>query len=144
MSMLGKAIAIVAEAFKNKTDKAGEPYILHCLTVMNDLHSDDDELNCQAVMHDLFEDCSEQWNVAKLLAEGFSNRVVMGVFHLTHDKTISYEDYIKTISGYPDAVKIKLSDLRHNSNITRLKGLTKKDFDRMEKYHKAYTYLSKN
>ena len=39
------------------------------------------------------------------------------------------------------AKAIKLTDLEHNSKITRLKGLRKKDFDRLEKYHRAYTYL---
>lgn len=37
---------------------------------------------------------------------------------------------------------VKLADLKDNSDITGLNGLTKKDFDRMEKYHKSYVYLS--
>jgi len=41
-----------------------------------------------------------------------------------------------------DARMIKLADLRHNSDIMRMKGLSKKDFDRLEKYHRAYAYLS--
>ena len=41
------------------------------------------------------------------------------------------------------ATKVKLADLKDNSDITRLKGLSKKDFDRMEKYHRSYIYLSK-
>ena len=44
------------------------------------------------------------------------------------------DDYIKKISLSVRATKIKLSDLKDNSDITRLKGLTKKDFDRLEKY----------
>ena len=56
---------------------------------------------------------------------------------------MSYDDYIKKIATDKDAVKVKLADLKDNSDITRLKGLTKKDFDRMEKYHRSYIYLSK-
>ena len=53
-------------------------------------------------------------------------------------------DYIKAISVNPDATQIKMRDLEHNSNITRIKGLRKKDLDRIEKYHRAYIYLSNN
>lgn len=139
--MLAKAIAIAAEGFKNKKDKAGKPYILHCLTVMNNLHSDDEELNCIAVLHDCVEDgvCTFK----ELYEYGFSQRVVAGVDILTHKKGISYDDYIKLVALHPDCVKVKMADLKHNSDITRLKGLTKKDFDRMEQYHKSYVYLSK-
>lgn len=51
--------------------------------------------------------------------------------------------YIKNIAGDPDAKAIKLADLKDNMDTTRLKKLRKKDIDRMEKYHKAYVYLSK-
>lgn len=137
---LSVAIAIAANGFKDRTDKAGEPYILHCLRVMNNLHTRDKELQCVAVLHDCVED--EVCTIAELKEAGFSDRVIALVWVLTHNKNTPYMDYIKSIAAYPDAVKVKLADLRDNSDITRLKGLTKKDFDRMEKYHTAYTYLS--
>jgi len=138
---LGIAIAITAEGFKNVLDKGNQPYILHCLRVMNNLNTDDWELKAIAVMHDNLEDgvCTAK----DLINLGFSMRVIDTLMDLTHNKKDSYEDYIKRISLNEDAVKIKLADLKDNSDITRLKGLTKKDFDRIEKYHKAYVYLSK-
>jgi (p)ppGpp synthase/HD superfamily hydrolase len=142
MSNLSKAIAIAANGFLNKTDKAGEPYIMHCIRVMHRLHTDDNELKIIAILHDCVEDgvCS----VEDLVNDGFSNRVIRAVSLLTHNKQhMSYMDYIKLLSCNSDARRVKLSDLKDNSDITRLKGLTKKDFDRMEKYHIAYTYLSK-
>lgn len=138
---LAKAISIAAQGFENKTDKGGEPYILHCLRVMNDLHTRDEELQCIAVLHDVVED--KVCTLKDLYNYGFSERVMNGLIRLTHIATDSYEDYIKNIATNNDARLVKLADLRDNSKITRLKGLTKKDFDRMEKYHKAYTYLSK-
>ncbi len=138
---LGIAIAITSEAFRDKTDKAGEPYILHCLRVMNHLHTKDKELQCIAVMHDLIEDT--KWTIRHLIECGFSDRITNTLMFLTHNKSIPYMEYIKTISYNTDARLVKLADLKDNSNITRLKGLTKVDFDRMEKYHIAYTYLSK-
>ena len=138
---LGIAIAITAQGFKSVLDKGNQPYILHCLRVMNSLNTDDWELKAIAVMHDNIEDgiCT----VKELIDLGFSNRVIYTLMDLTHNKKDSYENYIKKISLNEDAVKIKLADLKDNSDITRLKGLTKKDFDRIEKYHKAYVYLSK-
>jgi len=138
---LAKAISIAAQGFENKTDKGGEPYILHCLRVMNDLHTRDEELQCIAVLHDCVED--KVCGFLDLYNYKFSERVINAISKLTHIKTDSYDDYIKNIANNKDARLVKLADLRDNSKITRLKGLTKKDFDRMEKYHKAYIYLSK-
>jgi (p)ppGpp synthase/HD superfamily hydrolase len=138
---LSVAIAIAANGFKNRTDKGGEPYILHCLRVMNNLHTRDKDLQCIAMLHDCVEDgvCT----IDDLWDAGFSKRVITNVEILTHQKDVPYMDYIKIIAHYPDARLVKLADLRDNSDITRLKGLTKNDFDRMEKYHTAYIYLSK-
>jgi hypothetical protein len=61
---------------------------------------------------------------------------------LTHNKETPYDEYIKAISVHKIATEVKKADLEHNSNITRLKGLRKKDIDRLEKYSRAYVYLS--
>jgi GTP diphosphokinase / guanosine-3',5'-bis(diphosphate) 3'-diphosphatase len=146
MSNLGKAISLASQAFENVKDKGGQPYILHCIRVMNNLHTEDEELKCIAILHDYIEDIFKD-NPEKglmLLSEiGFSRRVVQALNLLTHRKETPYDDYIKAISFNADATKVKLADLKDNSDITRLKGLTKKDFDRMEKYHRSYVYLSK-
>lgn len=144
--MLGKAIALASEAFKNTKDKGGQPYILHCLRVMDNLHTKDEDLKIIAVLHDYIEDNFEEdpERALKILSEyGFSMRVVQALNLLTHRKLTPYDDYIKAISFNTDATKVKLADLKDNSDITRLKGLTKKDFDRMEKYHRSFIYLSK-
>lgn len=144
--MLGKAIALAAEAFKNTKDKGGKPYILHCFWVMNDLNTDDDEVNCIAILHDYVEDIyknNPEEGLQALRDMGFSARIVQAIDLLTHRKGVPYDEYIKPIAFNIDATKVKKSDLKHNSDITRLKGLTKKDFDRMEKYHRSFIYLSK-
>lgn len=137
---LGKAIAIAANGFKDKTDRSGEPYIMHCIRVMNQMDTDEERI--VAILHDVVEDGVA--TLEELLTQGLSAKMYNALYCLTHNKKDDYLDvYIKRISLNPLATKVKLADLRDNSNITRLKGLTKKDFDRMEKYHKAYTYLSK-
>ena len=74
--------------------------------------------------------------------EGFSQEVIVILQLLTHRKETEYMEYIKALSVHPIAKEIKKRDLDHNSKITRMKGLRKKDFERLEKYHLAYTYLN--
>ncbi len=140
MSKLGLAISIAAKAFENKTDKSGVPYILHCLFVMDKVkHLGDVAMIC-AILHDLIEDTD--WTLSQLTELGFSDEVI-GILHLlTHKKETDYDEYIKAIAVSKIAKEIKKADLEHNSNITRLKGLRKSDFDRIEKYHRSFVYLS--
>lgn len=139
MNKLALAISITAKAFEETLDKAGQPYILHCLRVMNTTNGDEDT-KCAAVMHDLVEDTD--YTFEQLTKLGFSDKTI-GILHLvTHQKDTDYMEYIKAISVSNDATEIKLRDLEDNSNIARLKGLGKKDLDRIEKYHRAYLYLS--
>lgn len=146
MSLLAKAISWAAQCFEHSTDKGGHPYILHCIRVMEGLHTDDEELKIIAILHDVIEDIfteNPEKGLNLLREKGFSERVIKALDLLTHRKEDSYEDYIKAIALNSDATKVKLADLKDNSDITRLKGLTKKDFDKMEKYHRSYVYLSK-
>lgn len=142
-SKLAQAIAFAANVFAEVTDKGGKPYILHCLRVMNNVDQNDEELMTIAVLHDVAEDFPDKWPVSFFCKNGYSGRVIEALSLLTHNKSVSYDDYIKAIAYNPDATKVKLADLKDNSDITRLKGVGKKDFDRMEKYSKAYLYLSR-
>jgi hypothetical protein len=92
-------------------------------------------------MHDLIEDTDR--TLEMLMKQKFSMRIIHALNFLTHQNDVSYDDYIRVLSNNEDAVKVKLVDLKDNSDITRLKGITKKDIARMEKYHWAYNYLSK-
>lgn len=137
---LGKAISLAASLFESTSDKSGEPYIMHCLRVMNAVDKNDPELQSIAVLHDVMED----WPVTpeSLRELGFSHRVIRALILLTHDPKVDYDTYIHMMAHNLDAVAVKKADLIDNSNITRLKGLRKKDFDRLEKYHRAFVYLS--
>ena len=138
--MLGKAIALASEVHKEQTDKAGKPYILHPIRMMMRLRTEDEELMAIAILHDVVEDSTI--TLEDLAKMGFSSRILLGVEGLTRRGDEDYEAFIKRAALNPDSKRVKLEDLRDNSDITRLKGLRKKDFDRMEKYHKAYVYLS--
>jgi len=138
--MLGKAIALAAKVHENQTDKGGHAYILHPLRVMNSLGSTDKELCAIAVLHDAIED--SDLTEDDLRRQGFPERVVVGVAAMSRRPGETYETFIERCSCNVDARRVKLEDLRDNSDITRLKGIGKKDLARIEKYHKAWVYLS--
>ncbi len=141
-NMLGVALALVTEAFKHRVDKGGIPYALHCIHVMLTCGLKDEDELIAALLHDIVEDIP-YITIEYLRNMGFSERTLKILELLTHDPADDYlEVYIKKIAYNYAATQIKLADLRHNSDITRIKGVRKKDFDRIEKYHKAFIYLS--
>jgi (p)ppGpp synthase/HD superfamily hydrolase len=138
-SMLANAIALASEKHKDQFDKGGMPYILHPLRVMSFVKTDDLELMCIAVLHDVMEDCGV--TAKDLFDAGMSLRVIKGVSNLTKLDGQSPEEYLEIIKANPDAIKVKLADLRHNMDARRLKGVTEKDRARLDKYVKMYWIL---
>jgi (p)ppGpp synthase/HD superfamily hydrolase len=137
--MLASALHIATNAHNGQFDKAGNPYILHPLKVMHYLKSTDEELQCIALLHDVIEDT--QVTYVDLGAQGMSLRVIEAVQALTKQKGYSYAHYKEQVMRNRDAMLVKLADLRHNTDIRRLKGVTEKDMQRMAKYHVFYSEL---
>jgi len=135
--MIEKAIRIVEEAFKDKFDKGGKPYINHLLSVSSRLTTDEEKT--VGLLHDLLEDCLE-WNEEKLSLE-FPNNIVESVVCLTKIKGEKYSDYLDRVKTNEIALKVKISDLKDNMDITRLSKLTDKDLKRIIKYHESYHEL---
>lgn len=136
---LSDAIMLASIYHAKQSDKGGNPYILHPLKVMHYTRSEDQEVMKIAVLHDIVEDTPLTLN--DLRNAGFSWRVIDGVDAMTKRKGETKEEYMQRIMLNRDAVIVKMADLRHNSDIRRLKGITEKDFKRMEWYQKAYSML---
>ncbi len=137
---LDKAIAIAAEAFIGKFDKGDKPYILHCLEVMRKVEELGEQAQIVAVLHDLIEDT--EWTAEQLISVGFEERTVQLIEMVTRRKGEDYQkDYIVRCSLNPITRAVKMHDLRHNSDIMRMKGIREKDHERNAKYHEAYYYL---
>jgi (p)ppGpp synthase/HD superfamily hydrolase len=135
-SVLATAIMIAAQKHCSQFDKGGMPYILHPLKVMHYLKTDDLELMAIAVLHDVVEDTPTTF---KYLADmGISQRVLDGVRLLTKHPGETNEEYLDGIKTSKDAMLVKLADLRHNTDIRRLKGVTQKDAERLDKYVKMH------
>jgi len=138
--MLSKAIALAAEKFNGVLDKGGKPYTLHLIRVMSAMPDDDPELQQIAVLHDVVEDTDI--TLKDLINMGFSPRVIDALKLLTHDADDSYIKYILGVKSNPDCIKVKIADLKDNSNISRLKGISDKDVKRMIKYQRSYMFLT--
>lgn len=144
MSFLNTAIQQATIAHEGQFDKGGHAYILHPLRIMYRLRTGDEELMSMAVLHDSLEDSKGNVTIESLAALGAPYRVLKALELLTHDPVVDYMDYIRAIQHNPDAVRVKLEDLRDNSDITRLKGLRQKDFDRLARYSIAYRHLTQH
>jgi len=138
--MLDKMLVICTNAHHGQYDKGGRPYILHPLRVMSFLKTDDEELQCIALGHDVIEDTKVTY--AELREAGISQRVQDGIRAMTKQPGQTLEEYKEQIFASVDAMAVKMCDLRHNSDIRRLKGVTEKDIARMAKYHQFYLEIA--
>jgi len=134
--MLAKMLVIATNAHDGQFDKGGAPYILHPLKVMHYLKSDDEELQCIALGHDVIEDTKVTYR--DLADAGISIRVMDGIKALTKQPGQTLDEYKEGVFASQDAMLVKSCDLRHNSDIRRLKGVTEKDLARIAKYHQFY------
>lgn len=137
--LLGKVLVLATNAHAGQFDRGGKPYILHPLKVMHYLKSDDEELMCVALLHDVIEDTKTTW--ADLKEIGCTDRVLDAVSALTKMPGQSYDEYKEEVFLNEDAMRVKMADLRHNTDIRRLKGVTQKDLDRLAKYNQFFLEL---
>ena len=134
--LLGKVLVLATNAHAGQFDRGGNPYILHPMKVMHYLKTNDEELQCIALLHDVVEDTSTSWH--DLEAIGCTERVLNAVKALTKMPGQTYDEYKETVFANEDAMRVKLCDLRHNTDIRRLKGVTQKDIDRIAKYNRFF------
>jgi (p)ppGpp synthase/HD superfamily hydrolase len=139
-TLLALAIAIANQAHAGQLDKAGKPYISHPLTVMAQM--DTLEGKIVAVLHDAIED--SDLTVADLVRQGFPEFITEAIAAITKLKGEQYEDYILRVKSNAIARKVKIADVTHNMDISRIANPAEKDFQRLEKYKKVLQELMAN
>lgn len=132
-----KALKLCFEAHKDQTDKSGLPYVFHPFHLAEQMP--DEATTVAALLHDVVEDTD--FTLAQLREMGFPAETLDALALLTHDKSVPYMEYVAKIKENPVARAVKLADLRHNSDASRLGTLTETDRERLEKYRKAIEYL---
>lgn len=137
--LTARAMQIAYAAHHGQVDKAGMPYIFHPMHLAEAM---EDEISCcTALLHDTVEDTEITFAD---LEKDFPEAVLDALRLLTHAEGMDYFDYVRAIKANPVAVKVKLADIAHNSDQTRLTGCEMSEETRAyfrSKYAKAKAIL---
>ena len=136
--MLELALSIATEAHNGQFDKAGVDDIEHPIYVASQV--DTEEEKAVALLHDVIED--SPFTAEELLLAVLPETVVAAVQILSKKKGQDYQTYLENVKSNPLARVVKLADLKHNSDLSRLRSVTDNDLERLEKYKRAIDYLS--
>lgn len=113
--LTAKAMRLAYAAHHGQLDKSGIPYIFHPIHLAEQM---DDEISCcVALLHDTVEDTPVTFGE---LESQFPTEVIDALKLLTHGENVPYFEYVRAIRGNPIAMKVKLADIAHNSDQTRL------------------------
>ena len=139
--MLELAKFVSENSHKNQIDKAGIDYFAgHIQAVVNGVTTYKEKI--VAYLHDTVEDTPL---TIERIKELFGEEIGEAVFAITKSKdgSLSYDDYIERVKANPLARAVKISDLKHNMDLSRLEkvGITEKDIKRAKKYQKALKKL---
>ena len=136
-NMTKKALKLCFDVHKEQVDKSGLPCVFHPFHLAEQMETEDTTI--VALLHDVVED--SELTLDDLRQMGFGDAVIAALALLTHDPAVEYMDYVRAIKDNPIARAVKLADLRHNSDLTRLDTLDEKVLARREKYLQAMTLL---
>lgn len=131
------ALKLCFEAHKNQIDKSGMPYVFHPFHLAEQMT--DEKTTVVALLHDVIEDT--EYTLNDLKDKGFTDDVLSAIALMTHADGVPYMEYVALIKTNPIAKTVKLADLRHNSDMSRLDIVTACDRERAEKYKKAIELL---
>jgi (p)ppGpp synthase/HD superfamily hydrolase len=135
--MTKKALKLCFDIHKEQVDKSGLPYVFHPFHLAEQMETEDTTI--VALLHDVVED--SDLTLDDLRQMGFGDTVIAALALLTHDPAVEYMDYVRAVKDNPIARAVKLADLRHNSDLTRLDTVDEKALARREKYLQAMTLL---
>lgn len=137
-NLVKKAYEVARTAHCGQFDKAGVDYIEHPKTVASFVKTEEEK--AVAYLHDVLEDTNLM--IEDLEKLGFPEIVLHAVNVLTKRREQSYQTYLEEVKKNDLARVVKLADLKHNSDLTRLQIITDKDLERREKYLLAIEFLN--
>ena len=132
-----KAMKLCFEAHKDQVDKSGMPYVFHPFHVAEQMT--DEATTIVALLHDVVEDTD--YTLEDIAAEGFGKEILEAVALMTHEDDVPYLDYVAKLKENPIARAVKLADLAHNSDLSRIGEIDEETKQRLEKYKKARAIL---
>ena len=136
-NLTNKAMRIAYNAHNGQLDKSDVPDIFHPFHLAEQMKTEHEVI--VALLHDVVEDTDV--TLEELAAEGFPRDVLEAVRLLTHDRSVPYMEYIAGLKDNALAKKVKMADLLHNSDVTRLEGIDEEAGKRLKKYGAALQML---
>lgn len=124
------ALAIATRAHEGQVDKGGHPYINHPIAVAEMVTGED--AKTVALLHDVVEDTDT--TLDDLREYGFSDKVVASVDAISRRDGEAEYDYLKRVAENHLACVVKIADMTHNSNLSRIPNLTSKDIEKANGY----------
>lgn len=137
--MTKKAMKLCFAAHKEQTDKSGVPYVFHPIHLAEQM--DTEETVIAALLHDVVEDTA--YTLKDIANMGFSQQIIDALALLTHDEPMPYMEYVSRVKENEIAKAVKLADLKHNSDLSRLDVASDKSLARVKKYEEAIALLEK-
>lgn len=140
---LAKALEIAIKAHKGVVGKDGLDYVFHPITVALKCNTNDEKV--VALLHDVIEDTP--MTLDDLRKEGFPDYIVEAVDAITRRKPAESNGaarwkYIERCKANPIARVVKIADLEHNSDLSRIQNPTEKMKRRiLEEYPKEIAFL---
>ena len=144
------AAVLACELHKGQVDKAGVDYFTGHLTTVAKMGSTWKE-QVFGYLHDASEDTPNSVEqVLNLLDEKLETplsdtdreELAVALRLLNHHLVPDRETYIQRIKSNALAKAVKMHDLTHNMDLSRLPNPTQKDYERVKRYKKEYDYLS--
>ncbi len=111
-----KAMCLAYNAHHGQLDKGGAPYINHPFHVAESMHTESETV--AALLHDVVEDTPI--TLSDLKKEGFPAEAIEAVRLLTKQDGIPYDVYIQRVKENPIARAVKIADIQHNMDLSRV------------------------
>lgn len=137
-----KAMRIAYEAHDGYFDASGVPYLFHPIAVASTMK--DEITTCVALLHDVMEDTAV---TEAQLSAIFPEEIMRPLRLLTLQEDDDYFAYLERLRRDPVARCVKLADIHHNMDQSRLEG-TDVPQERIlhwkRKYAKALQFLEED
>ncbi len=135
-SLVDKAEFLAFKYHLYQTDKSGKPYIEHPRAVAGGVEGEEQKIT--AFLHDIVEDTDIELDYLRSI---FPEIIIEAVLSMTHREGEEYFEYVRRVSENAISKQVKIADLLHNMDLSRLKVVTERDIERVEKYKKALSIL---
>lgn len=136
--LVSKAKQFAKQIHAHQRDKAGQPYFNHLAFVAGLLANENEDVVATAWLHDSVEDTETSLRDISMM---FGCVIADSVNAITKRKGENYQDYLLRVKSNDIARKVKIADLTHNMDLSRLTNITEKDIARQHKYRQAKQFL---